>query len=247
MIKLFICEDELIQREILEKNISFMIDESNYAIEIALSTEDPQELIDYLRSNPSSPSIYFLDIELAHSLNGIKLATEIRKQDEFGKIIFISSHDQYLLDVYKENIEAFDYIIKSTAEEIENSVSSVLEKAYSNLSNLTKVDSGYFKVNQGDRIQLIPLKEILFFVTTPIPHKIDLHHKKGELSFYSSLSKILIDNPRFIKCHRSYLVNIDNIDSIEKKQRVLIMNNGETCLCSYFGMKKVLSQLKEAF
>lgn len=235
MIHIFICEDHPLQRQILTKNISFAIDENNYPMKIIKSTDNPFEILSYIKKE-NSLNIYFLDIDLNHSINGIDLAAKIREIDKFGKIIFITSHDEYLLETYNKHIEAFDYIIKTTSESTESDVNRMLQLVYSKFRDNKKE---VFKVEIGSNIQFLPIEDILFFVTTPIPHKINLHLKNRELSFYGSLSKILKDHPRFIRCHRSYLVNIDNISSIDKKQRVLIMNNGETCLCSYLGMKKI--------
>lgn len=246
MIKIFICEDNLLQRETLKDNISFEIDELKYSMFISLSTDNPLEIISELKTKPVPPGIYILDINLNHTVNGIDLAKEIRKYDKSGKIIFLTSHDEYLLAGYKNNIEAFDYIIKTSIENTENVILDTLKLAYSEISDVETSRSKFFKVTIANQIQLIPLNEILFFVTTPIPHKIDLHYLQGQLSFYGTLSNILINDSDFIRCHRSYLVNINNMATIDKTQRVLIMKNGETCLCSYLGMKKILSFIKHS-
>lgn len=54
----------------------------------------------------------FLDIQLEADINGIKLASEIRKHDPVGNIIFVTSHSEltYLTFVYK--VAAMDFILK---------------------------------------------------------------------------------------------------------------------------------------
>lgn len=59
MIKIFICEDNLLQRETLKDNISFEIDELKYSMFISLSTDNPLEIISELKTKPVAGNIYF--------------------------------------------------------------------------------------------------------------------------------------------------------------------------------------------
>ncbi|HFQ3632453.1 TPA: LytTR family DNA-binding domain-containing protein [Enterococcus faecium] len=47
-------------------------------------------------------------------------------------------------------------------------------------------------------------------------------------------------SPSFYRCHQSFVVNVDNICSINKKERTILMSNGEKCLVSTRSLKKLL-------
>ncbi|MNP38101.1 accessory protein regulator protein A [compost metagenome] len=45
---------------------------------------------------------------------------------------------------------------------------------------------------------------------------------------------------RFYRCHKSYIVNKDNIEEIDVKKRIIYMKNGEECLVSIRHMKNLI-------
>lgn len=52
-----------------------------------------------------------------------------------------------------------------------------------------------------------------------------------------------LDN-RFYRCHRSYLINKDNIKEINKNERIVYMTNDEECLISTRLLKGLLRELE---
>ncbi|MGH2251757.1 response regulator, partial [Enterococcus faecalis] len=108
--------------------------------------------------------LYFFDVDLQHELSGIALAYEIRKIDNIGKIIFVTTHSEmsYLTFTYK--IEAMDYIIKDIPEEIDRRVRECIKVAHERyLSDIVSNKVKFFKVKVGDTIRSIPYDEIMFF------------------------------------------------------------------------------------
>src|SRR5699024_10564416 len=78
--KIFICEDDVRQRENIVSIINnyIMIEEKPMEIEVA--TSDPYEVLERAKELKDI-GCYFLDIQLEADINGIKLASEIRKYD----------------------------------------------------------------------------------------------------------------------------------------------------------------------
>jgi len=122
VLKIFICEDNKVQREKFENIIENIIIIENYDMDLQLSTEDPFEIINYLKSNNTS-GLYFLDVDLHSDINGIQLAEKIREYDPRGFIVFITTHAEmsYLTFLYK--VEAMDYIIKDNYNNIQQRIS----------------------------------------------------------------------------------------------------------------------------
>lgn len=115
MLSVFVCEDDKIQREKLEKIIRNVIMIEELEMEFTLSTGDIKELLELVKKLEPI-GLYFLDVDLQQELNGIELASEIRKYDTFGKIVFLTSHTELMPLAFQYRVEALDYIIKSEEE-----------------------------------------------------------------------------------------------------------------------------------
>ena len=49
----------------------------------------------------------------------------------------------------------------------------------------------------------------------------------------------------FYRCHQSFVINLNNIGEVKKTERVVIMNNGETCYISTRYLKKLLNLIDQ--
>ena len=87
----------------------------------------------------------------------------------------------------------------------------------------------------------------MFFETSETIHKVIIHAKDRSVEFYSKMKDIedKLDN-RFYRCHRSYLVNKNNISQIDKNKRLIIMENGERCLISPRLLKGLINEIDNA-
>ena len=95
-----------------------------------------------------------------------------------------------------------------------------------------------FNVKVNDRQYRIAYDEIMFFETSPNVHKVILHGKNRVMEFYGKIKELEESlDERFYRCHRSFLVNKENIKEISFEKRVVYMVNGEECLMSARLMK----------
>lgn len=237
MLKVFICEDNKQQRENFSKMVQDIILIENYDIELDLSTGDPNELINYIDNNDIS-GLYFLDIDLKSEINGIELATKIRKYDPRGFIVFVTTHAEmsYLTFIYK--VEAMDYIIKDNYNNIKERIHQCIEDAHTKYSAKSTELQRIFTIKSDDKIVNIEYRKILFFETSPIIHKVIVHAIDRQVEFYAKMKEIeeKLDD-RFYRCHKSFIVNKDNIKEIDFNNRCIYMMNGEQCLISIRHMK----------
>lgn len=230
MLKIFVCEDEDIQRQRLTKIIENFIIIENYDMEIGLSSTKPEDIIDYVSENRDT-GLYFFDIDLKSNINGIELAAEIRKFDPRGFIVFISADIGMSSSMFKYKIEAMDYIEKSISDDFPEKVRECIREANKrhNTSATAAINEKYmFKL--GDRITNIELEKILFFKTSDSRNRIELHALNAYSDFSGKLKEIekSLDD-RFYRCHKSYLVNKDNIKEIDLKKRIIYMIDGQEC------------------
>lgn len=229
MLQIFICEDNQIQRERINKSIENCIMIENLDMKISLSTDNPYEILNYL-GNKDISGVYFLDVDLRSEINGIKLAEMIRDYDPRGFIIFITTHAEmsYLTFLYK--VEAMDYIIKDNAQVVKERIHQCLMNAHKKYSSRTTEMQKNFTLKVEDKVVSIEYKKVLFFETSGTIHKIILHAIDRQIEFYSKMKEIEVqlDN-RFYRCHRSYLINKDNIKEIDVHNRTIYMINDQEC------------------
>lgn len=230
MLSVIVCEDNEEQRKRITNFIEDSIMIENLDMEIALSAEDPEEIIEYLKNNEVS-GLYFLDVDLQSDMNGIKLAEAIREYDPRGFIVFVTTHAEmsYLTFIYK--VEAMDYIIKDNYETIKERIHQCILNAHKKYSSKATELQKNFTIKVEDKIISIEYNKILFFETSNVIHKVILHAIDRQIEFYSKMKEIeeKLDS-RFYRCHRSFLVNKDNIKEIDKNNRVIHMINGQECL-----------------
>lgn len=61
--------------------------------------------------------------------------------------------------------------------------------------------------------------------------KIIYHTITANYEAYSSFSKIELSLPNnFVRCHKSYVVNVNHVKNILENKNLIVLTNNETCL-----------------
>lgn len=239
MLQIIICEDNSVHRDSLKNIIENTILRESLDTSIALSTDNPQKVLDYVSRNIFT-GIYFLDVDLKSNINGIMLGEKIREYDPSGYIIFTTTHMEMSFLVFKYKVEAMDYIIKED-DDFKKRVTGCLLKAY-NTYFRENTKEGIITIKEDMRIINIWLSDVLFIETSGTAHKVKVHEENRQIEFYGNLKDIQKKlTPNFYRCHKSYIVNKDKIYEIDKKSNKIIMTNGEECYVSFRYMRGLLS------
>lgn len=229
MLDIIICEDNNLQRSIIEKSIKDSIAKNDYPFRIKLSTSSPQEVLSKIDNN----DIYFLDVDLNNKINGFKLAENIRKTDSLGYIIFVTTHSELTYLTFKYRVEAMDYILKDNVNEIHHRIDQCLEDIYKRY-NSEESNRKTLTLNLDDRIVKISLNDIVFIETSTNSHKIIIHEKNKSTEIFTTLKDIAEKlDERFYRCHRAYIINKEKIKEINKVDRIVYMDTGAQCLASF--------------
>ena len=204
MLKIAVCDDS---RELLEKVEKDLLEyESARITPVTVHTySNAMELLDGLKK--TDYDILILDI-IMPGFTGMQAAHEIRKFNEEIKIIFLASSKEFAIESY--SVGAYYYLLKPVLNE---KLFSVLDKVVSEITS--KQESCVIYTHMG--IVNIPFAKIEcleVYNKHLVFHLSDGSTKetRGALTDYEN---VFLERKEFLKIHRSYILNMDYIHSIE--------------------------------
>lgn len=244
MLKIFVCDDETVHRNRITKIVKNYLMMMDYDIEFAMETPDPNDVLTFIRKERTE-GLYFLDIDLNAEMNGIMLGAKIREYDPTAKIVFITSYSDmaYLTFVYK--VEAMDYLVKDDFEELQKKVISCIDTAMERYMNTELPSREQIRIKSGVLDIKLFVDEILFFDSSQTPHKLIIHLDNRMVEYTGKIKDVEKFSQSFYRCHQSYVVNVNNISRIDKKERVITMVNDEECLVSTRHLKKLVDRFNQ--
>lgn len=202
------CEDETAQAMLVkEKILNWCVQHDlNCVVDLYQSAEHFQFELNGMEKIPYD--LLILDI-MMKNLDGFSLARQIRKKDETVKIAFLTSDPSHVFEGYE--INAWRYLIKP----LDDQRIKEMMNALCSLEKSPKTQSCIIEV-AGDHVKLA-LDEIRYMEV--IGHYITLHCEKQEYKLKENFGTMLdrlnesvnLETPMFVKCHRSYAVNIRKV------------------------------------
>lgn len=129
MLNVYVCEDDRKQLALFTKCIQNTILIEALDMQIVKSVTEPGEILDSLSATDPA-GIFFLDIELAAAMDGFTLAKEIRRIQPRCFIIFITSHLELQRYTFQYKLEALDFIIKESTQQVEARIRECLLNRY---------------------------------------------------------------------------------------------------------------------
>ena len=208
MFRVAICDDEAtslqlnaaLTKTILdEEGISYEIETFDSIEKMADSLTRPGELFDVLLS----------DI-LASGMNGIEAAEKLRSLGEKLDIIFISSTAEYALDGYK--VQALRYLKKPVDTEMLREALLISYRKNSQKDGLSVTCDG--------KLYNLDFKDIIFVESQARDVEITLKDRTVVTHMkISDMEKMLPEY--FFRCHRSYIVNLNEVENIERYQATM--------------------------
>lgn len=230
LLNFVLCDDNKSALNKLSKMLDGIIIQNNLKGQIVFTTPNPSELLRYIKTNPVN--VVILDIDLDNEISGLKLAEIIRKQDKSIYIIFITGHLEFSLVAYK--YKTFDYISKPvTFERFQETILRLYDDVCDRNPKYIRLDNSKTIIPENS-IKYIQKDGMKLIFTTDT----------REYEVYSSFNKLEPVLPKhFIRCHKSYIVNIDKIDDINFSTNVISFNNEDKCFIG----PKYKEKFKEAF
>ena len=169
-------------------------------------------LLNYVKN--SKVDVLFLDIDLKSDLSGLEIAEIVRKSNKDCYIIFETAHLEYGLMAYK--YKTFDFICKPvTTQRLEECVLRIFEDA----SELNKT---FIRIDNKNTI--IAEADVTYIKKDGM--KLIFHTESRDYEVYSSFLKIQDSLPKnFIRCHKSFIANINNVTKVESNKNIVYFNS----------------------
>lgn len=227
MINFIIYEDEKKFREKYISIILKLIGGMKLAYRIHEFEKYDQTVISKLKKI-TGKKIYVLDIEVPGK-SGLDLARDIRNNgDWLSPMIIVTTHDHLKNTALTSRMLMLDFISK-----FYNCEESLKETLKLSLNIIENHQSLNFQYN-GELIQ-IPYDDILFIeknvedlYSTVVTTSERITIKKT----ISSIEEELKKDSRFFKTHRSCIINLDKVTSVELRDCIIHFGNVETPLLS---------------
>lgn len=216
MMRIGICDDDLNSLKYTSKIIEAQIINMNFEAEIVLVTTN-QELIKEKILNHEI-DILFLDIDFnSKGKNGIVFANELRVLNKDFSLIFVTAFFEYSLLAYQ--CKTFGYILKPITIQSTAQIMLRLKSEFSQETN------SFIHLNKSETVRA---KDILFIERNKSKTKVYTTCDTFETNYsLNNMQEILPKD--FIRVHRSYIVNQNNIQSINKNERIILFGNKLSC------------------
>ena len=177
--------------------------------------------------------LLLLDI-LMPRVSGMEIAKEIRKSNQNVSIVFLTSSKEFAIESYE--VKAQGYLLKPVSyNKLKEVLDEVLERMETKSKYLVIRTSLYYQKLYHYEIEFIEAqnKKLIFHTVSGNEYIVS--------ETFSVYEKKLLQEEKFFKCHRSYLVYLPNIDHFNSSE--IIMKSGKQIPIARGKAK----QLKEAY
>lgn len=158
--------------------------------------------------------ILMLDVEMG-AMNGVELAKRVRSGNEDVQIVFITGFPDYIAEGYE--VSALHYLMKPV---FQDKIGEVLDKA---VRNLRRNERSLMVLQNGAMLRL-PVSGVFYVEAFAHTTRVVTQESSYDLQkSITEMEKMLVGD--FVRCHRSYLVNLSHIRKITKS--AVLLDDGQ--------------------
>ena len=239
-IRAVIVDDEQPAREVLREYLTAYPD-----IEVVAECANGYEAVK--RVNELAPDLLFLDIQMP-KLDGFEVLDLLETKP---KVVFVTAYDEYALRAFE--VHAIGYLLKPYtgerfAEVIANARDVVQRREPQALGEVTKTvaQSGRplqrIAFRDGAAIDVVPVQRVDYIeAQDDYVHVFAKGVRRVKQQTLSQL-EALLDPARFVRVHRSYIVNLESLARVEpyaKDSRVAVLKDGSRIPVSRSGYERL--------
>lgn len=220
MVNIVVCDDnEKDRNNVLEIVNNFMMkNKIEYQLHIF---NDYNKSFNEIIDSKIPSKIYLLDIETP-SGSGIDIARKIRNKDVDSVIIFLTVHEELGNIILKNDLMFLSFINKF--DNLKLRLNNSLKKALDLLKHKRII-----KFTDRNVIYTINIDDILYLTKESYERKTIIKTDYTEFKVNTTLAELInMLDDRFIQTHRSCYINNDRKVRIDKANRIILFDNGET-------------------
>jgi len=196
------------------------------------------------------PDLIFLDIQMP-KINGFEM---LELLDQAPGVIFTTAFDEYAIKAFEAH--AIDYLLKPFSQDrFDKAIQKWKEQKVSSQKNTedlletasySPAQSQRIVVKTGSKIKIIPVHDVLYLEAAD--DYVKVHTQEGNFLKNKTMSHFekTLDPQQFVRSHRSYIINIQQItriDPYEKDNHVAILKSGAKVPVSRNGYVKLRTVL----
>ena len=215
MLNFILCDDNINIVTKMKEMLEIIFVKHDIEASVTFVSDNARDTLKFVNDNHVDVAI--LDVNLNSDISGIDLAKEIRKNNKDIYIVFSTGHMEYSLIAY--TVKTFDYLPKPiTIERLEITINRLLDdiqsysKKFINIDNKTILNPDEINYIKKDGMKLV-------FCTNSQNYEV--------YNSFNKIQSLLPDN--FIRCHKSYIANTDNILNVNTKKNVISFDNDLSC------------------
>lgn len=223
--KVAICDDEIIELN----NTKKQLEEAYKSLDLLVHTfNDGNKLLEAIEK--TNYDLVILDIEMP-TIDGLAVAKKLRELGEKTAIVFLTSHVEYALKGYEVN--ALRYLTKPVkVEQLSEIITYLIEQSSEGKKLMLK--------DEEDMV-FVSVKDVLYLEAQNQDIRIATADKEYFRRYNIKDYEIELGGYFFVRCHRSYIVNMAHVARISKKE--IYLDNGEVLPLSRTKEKEVKEAL----
>jgi DNA-binding LytR/AlgR family response regulator len=179
--------------------------------------DNPLDAMEFI--SRQNVDLVFADIQMP-DLNGIEFTKTVAKET---KVVFTTAYEKYALEGFR--LEVVDYLLKPFSyEEFLKAVQKVqrLIKLEKGALNQIDANSEFLFLKSDYKIKRINFNDILYIEGLKDYVKVHVRNSSKPVLSLTSLKLLESKLPetKFMRIHRSFIVNLEKIDTIERSRIV---------------------------
>lgn len=182
------------------------LQKENKKAEIYIFT-DKEEVMNYIRENPVD--VVFLDILVDEKAAGIEMAKQINEWSYRTQIVFLSGYLNYATDIF--DTRHIYYVLKTELRDRLPGVIAKIEKV------MASEQWGLFYLKKNGNDLILEKGNISYIERDRRVSKIYCNGQTYSVGYKLSELEEMLAHPDFVRCHNSYIVNLQHVAMMERK------------------------------
>ena len=220
MLHIAVCDDEQRQLSLIKALLQeYQVLHPELDLRVDTFTSDVT-LLEHLRGNGGF-DLYLLDVLMPES-NGIELGIKLRKMDQGGQLLYLTTSPDYAIDSYLA--KASGYLLKPIRKEV---LFPILDNS---IESWMREHQVFITIKARNGLQRLSLHTVVYCEL--VGHCVQYHLTDGSVlsgmsvrtSFREAVADFL-EHDRFVLCATSFFVNLSFVDMIEPAG-LKLMNGG---------------------